>query len=330
MKKKMLQILAAALTLSLILAGCGGKKPASSGKIRLAEVTHSVFYAPLYAAIELGYFKEAGLSVELTNGGGADRVMTAVLTGQADVGFAGPEACIYTYLQGEKNYPKVFGQMTKRDGSFLIGRTAEDFQWQNLRGKKIIGGRKGGVPEMTLEYVLRKNGVTPGKDVEIDTSVRFNMMAGAFVGGSGDYVTLFEPTATEIEAAGNGVVLASVGKMSGEIPYTAFFARQDYLASHGATVEKFAAAVNKGMKWVASHDAAAVASVIRFQFADSKVETLTSVIRRYQEIDAWKDTLVMEKQDFDRLQTVMEEAGELPSRVDFSLLVDNTWAEKAR
>lgn len=329
MKKNVWQILAVVLALSLILAGCGGKQP-DSGKVRLAEVTHSVFYAPLYAAIELGYFKEAGLSVELTNAGGADKVMTAVLSGQADVGFAGPEACIYTYLQGEKNYPKVFGQMTKRDGSFLIGRTPEDFQWQNLRGKKIIGGRKGGVPEMTLEYVLRKNGVTPGKDVEIDTSVQFNMMAGAFAGGSGDYVTLFEPTATEIEAAGNGVVLASVGKMSGEIPYTAFFARQEYLSSNGATVEKFAAAVGKGMKWVASHDAAEVASVIRPQFADSKLETLTSVIRRYQEIDAWKDTLVMEKEDFDRLQTVMEEAGELASRVDFSLLVDNTWAEKVR
>ena len=327
-RKRTIRILAFAVLLALVLTGCGGKQ-AETGKIRLCEVTHSVFYAPLYAAFELGYFEEEGLAVELTNGGGADKVMTAVLAGQADIGFAGPEACIYTYLEGKDNYPKVFGQLTKRDGSFLIGRSRDEFSWENLRGKTVIGGRKGGVPEMTLEYVLRQNGLIPGQDVEIDTSVQFNMMAGAFAGGSGDYVTLFEPTATEMENEGGGFVLTSIGAESGEIPYTAFFAMQSYLREHTQTVEKFTAALAKAQRWVAEHDASEVAAVILPQFADTSVEVLTNVVQRYQDIDAWNENLVMKQESFDRLQTVMEQAGELSQRVDYSVLVDNTWAEKA-
>ncbi len=311
----------------LNLSGCGTGS-SDTDRIRLCEVTHSVFYAPLYATIELGYFEEEGLQIELSNGGGANKVMTAVLSGQADIGFAGPEACIYTFLEGKDNYPKVFGQLTKRDGSFLIGRSTEDFSWDDLRGKTIIGGRKGGVPEMTLEYVLRKNGLDPAKDLVIDTSVQFNMMAGAFVSGSGDYVTLFEPTATEIELEGNGHILASLGEESGEIPYTSFFAMQDYLLNRGETVDRFTKALSKGLQWVNTHDAAETAALIALQFPDSSIEVLTDVVERYLDIDAWNETLVMKEEPFDRLQTVMEEAGELKERVSFSDIVDNSWAEK--
>ena len=327
--------LTAAMAIVLAIAcltGCGGNssngRAEGTQKVSLCEVTHSVFYAPLYAAIELGCFQEEGLDIELINGGGADKVMTAVISGQADIGFAGPEACIYTYLEGHDDYPKVFGQLTKRDGSFVMGRSREDFSWENLKGKTILGGRKGGVPEMTLEYVLKDHGLIPGKDVDVDTSVQFNMMAGAFTGGSGDYVTLFEPTASEMERSGEGFVLASVGEESGEIPYTTFFALQSYMKENPEVVDRFAAAVSRGLVWVQEHDPAETAELVKNQFPDSSAEVLTEVIKRYLDIDAWNETLVMEEGSFDRLQDVMEEAGELERRVPFDEITDNSWAEQ--
>ena len=230
MKKGIPLLLTPLLILSLC-CGCGQPQKKMTA-VRLNEVTHSVFYAPQYAAMKEGFFTEEGLDVELTNGGGADKVMTAVLAGQSDIGLAGPESCIYVYAQGKEDYPRVFAQLTKRDGSFLVGRAAGAFSWSDLAGKTIIGGRKGGVPEMTLEYVMRLNGVTPGTDAAVDTTVQFNMMAGAFTGGNGDYVTLFEPTATQVEQAGKGYILASIGQESGEIPYTAYFAAQSYMAEN--------------------------------------------------------------------------------------------------
>ena len=327
--------LTAALSIVLAivcLAGCGGSSGQDTAeglqKVSLCEVTHSVFYAPLYAAIELGYFQEEGLDVELINGGGADKVMTAVISGQADIGFAGPEACIYTYLEGQEDYPRVFGQLTKRDGSFVMGREKEDFSWEDLKGKTILGGRKGGVPEMTLEYVLKDHGLVPGRDVDVDTSVQFNMMAGAFTGGSGDYVTLFEPTATEMERSGDGAVLASVGEESGEIPYTTFFALQSYMKENPEVIDRFTAAVSKGQAWVQEHDPAETAELVMDQFPDSSAEVLTEVVKRYLDIDAWNETLVMKEESFDRLQDVMEEAGELERRVPFDAIVDNSRAEQ--
>ena len=226
MKKRIFCCLSALLLLCTALCGCSKIEPLTT--VRVNEVTHSVFYAPQYVAMSLGFFEEEGLQVELTNGGGADKVMTAVVSGQSDIGLAGPESCIYVYNQGKEDYPVIFAQLTKRDGSFLVGRTDEDFAWENLRGKTIIGGRKGGVPEMTLEYVMKQNGVIPHVDAVVDTAVQFNMMAGAFTGGTGDYVALFEPTATEVEQAGKGYILTSIGQESGEIPYPAFFAAKSY------------------------------------------------------------------------------------------------------
>ena len=243
--------------------------------VRLNEVTHSVFYAPQYVALSQGFFAEEGLQVELINGGGADKVMTAVVSGQSDIGLAGPEASIYVYNQGKADHTQIIAQLTKRDGSFLVGRSDGAFSWEDLRGKTIIGGRKGGVPEMTLEYVLRQNGLTPGVDVTVDTSVQFNMMAGAFTGGQGDYVTLFEPTATQVEKAAQGYVLVSIGQESGEIPYTAYFANVSWLRENADTAQRFVNAIAKAQKWVQEHTDREVAEAIVDQFPDTSLEFFT-------------------------------------------------------
>lgn len=325
--KRLFALVLSILLLATLMTGCGKKEEMT--KVRLNEVTHSVFYAPMYVALNLGFFDEEGLAIELTNGGGADKVMTAVLAGQAEIGLAGPEACIYVLNEGRENYPVVFAQLTKRDGSFLVGRTDGAFDWQNVKGKTIIGGRKGGVPEMTLEYVMRQNGIVPNQDALVDTSVQFNMMAGAFVGGNGDYVALFEPTATQVELEGKGYVLTSIGQESGEIPYTAFFASQSYIKQNPDVVQSFANAVAKGQTWVQEHTAQEIAEAISDQFPDTKLEVLTLVAQRYKDINAWNETPVMKQESLDRLQTVMETAGELDQRVDFNKLVDNSFAEKA-
>lgn len=325
--KKLISLVLAAGLLVFLFSGCSKKEQITN--VRLNEVTHSVFYAPMYVALNLGFFSGEDLNIELTNGGGADKVMTAVLSGQADVGLAGPESCIYVINQGCEDYPVVFAQLTKRDGSFLVGRTKENFKWENLKDKTIIGGRKGGVPEMTLEYVMRQNGVIPNQDAKVDTSVQFSMMAGAFTGGKGDYVTLFEPTATEVELEGKGYVLASIGQESGEIPYTAFFAAQSYMNDNPVVVQSFTNAVAKGQKWVQEHTAQEIAKSIANQFPDTKIDVLTKVVQRYKDIDAWNETPVMKQKSLERLEIVMETAGELDKRVDFNKLVDNRFAEKS-
>ena len=328
MKQKIVCCCLAALLL-LPLWGCGQQSGLTV--VRLNEVTHSVFYAPQYVAMSLGFFEEEGLQVELSNGGGADKVMTAVVSGQSDIGLAGPESCIYVYNQGKEDYPVIFAQLTKRDGSFLVGRTNEDFSWENLRGKTVIGGRKGGVPEMTLEYVMAQNGVTPHVDAVVDTSVQFNMMAGAFTGGQGDYVTLFEPTATEVVEAGKGYILCSIGEESGEIPYTAYFANRSYMDQNPAVIQGFTNAIARAQRWIAQHSDREVAEAMVSQFPDTSVALLEKVTARHRAIDAWNATPVMAPSALERLEAVMEHAGELTREqfVDFEKLVDNSFAEKA-
>lgn len=324
---KMLIVAILIISLSIAFTGCGEKNMI---KVRLSEVTHSIFYAPQYAALNLGYFEEEGLSIELINGQGADKVMTAVLSGQADVGFSGPEATIYVYNEGKEDYAVVFAQLTKRDGSFLVGREPEpDFKWTNVRGKTIIGGRKGGVPEMTLEYVLRKYGMEPGVDVTVDTSVQFALMGGAFTGGSGDYVTLFEPVASTLEREGKGYIVASVGKDSGEIPYTAYYANKSYIKKNPGIVQKFTNAIYRGQIWVDSHTPEEVAKVLKPSFPDSDEELLTIVVKRYKEQDTWCTDPIMKKEWLELLQEVMRSAGELDQEAPYENLVDNTFAKKA-
>lgn len=327
--KKLLTFLLAALMIVPGLCACG-KQDATV--VRLNEVTHSVFYAPQYVAMSQGFFAAEGLQVELTNGGGADKVMTAVVSGQSDIGLAGPEASIYVYNQGKADHTQIIAQLTKRDGSFLVGRTESPFSWEDLRGKTIIGGRKGGVPEMTLEYVLRQHGLEPQVDVIVDTSVQFNMMAGAFTGGQGDYVTLFEPAATQVVNAGQGYILCSIGAESGAIPYTAYFASRSYTAEHDDVIAAFCRAVAKALDWVESHTDREVAQAIIGQFPDTDLDTLEAVTARHRQIGVWNTPLTMEQASLERLETVMTQAGELTKAqwVDFNELVDNHWAEAAR
>ncbi len=329
-KKVFAALLAAVLLSSTLLMGCGSSEGTYT-TVRVNEVTHSVFYAPQYVAMRQGFFASEGLQIELTNGGGADKVMTAVVSGQSDIGLAGPEACIYVRQQGKEDAPVIFAQLTQKDGSFLVGREEKDFSWQDLRGKTIIGGRKGGVPEMTLEYVMAQNGVQPHVDAVVDTSVQFNMMAGAFTGGQGDYVTLFEPTATELEMAGKGYVLCSMGQESGLIPYTAYFANRSYVEENSDTVQRFTNAIARAQRWMAEHSDREVAQAIAEQFPDTSLEVLERVVGRYRAIDAWSATPVMEQAALERLETVMEHAGELEHTawVDFEEMVDNRFAHKA-
>lgn len=328
MKKVFACLLAVCMVLPA-LAGCS--QPQETTAVRLSEVTHSVFYAPQYVAISQGFFADEGLTVELSNGGGADKVMTAVVSGQADIGLAGPEASIYVAQQGKEDPPVIFAQLTRRDGSFLVGRSDGPFRWEDLRGSTIIGGRAGGVPEMTLEYVLRQHGLTPGEDVTVDTSVQFNMMAGAFTGGQGDYVTLFEPTATEVERAGHGYILCSIGEESGEIPYTAYFASQSYMTAHPEVIQSFANAIARAQQWIVDHTDREVAEAIIDQFPDTDIDTLEAVTARHRQIDAWNAGPMMARSALERLETVMTEAGELEKDqwVDFDKLVDNSFAQKA-
>lgn len=325
--KRILLLTFLLFTVTLIFTGCGKKELV---KVKLNEVTHSVFYAPQYAAINLGFFKDEGLDIELTNGQGADKVMTAVLSGQSDVGFAGPEASIYVYNEGKEDFSVVFAQLTKRDGSFLVGRKpGTNFKWESLRGKSIIGGRKGGVPEMTLEYVLKKNGLTPGKDVAVNTNVQFALMAGAFTGGKEDYVTLFEPVASLLEKEGKGYVIASVGKESGEIPYTAYFAKKSYIAKNKDTVQKFTNAIYKGQLWVKDHTPGEIAKVIKPAFPDSDEAILTAVAKRYKEQDTWCTDPVLKKESLNLLQEVMQTAGELKKVAPYDNVVNTDYAKKA-
>lgn len=328
--KKRIKFIAAALSVVMVLtlfAGCAKKN--AKEKVTVCEVTHSIFYAPQYAAINLGFFEEEGIEIELSNGQGADKVMSAVLSNNIDIGFAGPEASIYVYNEGKDDYTQVFAQLTQRDGSFLVAREPDpNFTWDKLREKVVIPGRKGGVPYMALEYVIRKHNLDPYKDVTLDNSIQFALMAGAFTSGTGDYVTLFEPTASMLEAEGKGYIVSSIGKECGELPYTAYFAKKSYIEKNAHLIERFTRAIYKGQQWVAKHSAEEIAKVVAPSFPDTDVKLLTTVIQRYKEIEVWSSTPVLTAESFDLLQKVMTEAGELAKTAPHDKIVNNSFAEK--
>ena len=325
--KKLICIVMAAVV--AVMAVACGAQPQSGKKLVLSEVTHSIFYAPQYVAINEGYFAEEGLEIELVNAGGADKVMTSVLTGAADIGFAGAEACVYVYLQGKEDYPKVFAQLTKCDGSFLVGREdVADFDWQSLKGSTILPGRKGGMPYMTLLYALNKNGLEVGEDVFFNDTIQFNAMTGAFLSGEGDYVTVFEPSATDIEMQGKGYILASVGEEAGEVPYTAYFAQQGY---DEETLQKFTNAIAKGQKFVQEKTAAEIAAAIAPSFAETDVAVIEKVVQNYKNIGAFSYTPVMTEESFDRIVEIVKNAGEVhpDAVVPYDKLIDNSYAQAA-
>ncbi len=325
MKKIVCGILAGSMCLSM-LSGCG-KVESGNTSVTLNEVAHSIFYAPQYVAIEEGYFEEEGIDLTLVNGGGADKVMTAMVSGEADIGFMGSEASIYTYAGGEEDYAVNFAQLTQRAGNFLVGREPEEnFQWENLVGKKVLGGRAGGMPQMVFEYILKKHGIDPKADLEIDQSINFGLTAAAFTSDDSDYTVEFEPFATGLEIEGDGYVVASLGEESGYVPYTAYCAKKSYMAENPEIIQKFTNAIQKGMDYVNSHTAEEIAEVIHPQFKETPLENVVKIVERYQAQDTWKQDLVFEKESFDLLQNILEEAGELPVRVPYEDLVTTEFA----
>ncbi len=331
MKKTAVLVLTAA-ALAGSLTACRSAAPRNERTpVTLSEVAHSIFYAPQYAAIELGYFEEEGIDLTLVNGGGADKVMTALVSGEADIGFMGSEASIYTYANGAEDYAVNFAQLTQRAGNFLVGREPDDaFTWDKIRGKKVLGGRAGGMPEMVFEYILKKNGIDPRTDLSIDQSINFGLTAAAFTGSDADYTVEFEPFATGLELEGDGYVVASLGTDSGYVPYTAYSARKSFMEKNPELIQSFTNAIQKGLDYVNSHSAEEIAETIKPQFEETPVENITIIVERYKEQDTWKEDTVFEKSSFDLLQNILEEAGELPARVPYEELVTVQYSEKAK
>ncbi len=320
MKKKLLFVFVAAVLLITAFSGCAKTKELTT--VKLNEVTHSVFYAPQYLAIALGYFAEEGLEIELTNGGGADKTVAAVLSGDADIGLCGPEATIYVYNQGQHDYVVNFAQLTQCDGSFVLAREeTADFTIEDFRGKHIIAGRKGGMPVNVLEWILKQNGLIPGIDVTVDTSVAFNAMSGAFIGGNGDFVSLFEPTATALVRQGYGYVVMSLGTESGTIPYTVYNAKESYIESNPEIIESFCRAIKKAQQFTAENSAETIAEAIIDFFPDTSMNDLVSAIESYKSINAYATDITLTEESFNHLQDIIDEAGELTERVDYGTLV---------
>ncbi len=334
MKKKVLwkKIVGVSLIGTLVLSSlCAcSKNEKKLTTIHLNEVAHSIFYAPQYVAIEKGYFEEEGIALELVNGLGADNVMTAVVSGEADVGFMGSESSIYVYQEGAEDYIVNFAQLTQRAGNFLVGKKAEDdFQWTDLKGKTVLGGRDGGMPEMVFEYILKKNGMDPAKDLDIVKNIDFGLTAQAYASGQGDYTVEFEPYAASLEADKKGTVVASLGEASGNVPYTAYSAKKSYLKDHQKELLAFTKALQKGMDFVQNHTPEEIAKVIEPQFPETDEKALVAVVKRYYEQNTWKDNLIFEKESFELLQDILEDAGVLTERTPYEELVDNTLSEKA-
>ena len=300
-------------------------------KVTLNEVAHSIFYAPQYVAIEEGYFSEEGLDLTLITGFGADKVLTALISGEADIGFMGAEASVYAYQEGASDPVVNFAQLTQRAGNFLVAREEmPDFKWEDLRDKKVLGGRKGGMPEMVFEYILRKNGLDPQKDLMIDQSIDFGSTAAAFSGDtSADFTVEFEPSATALEKEGAGYVVASLGVDSGYVPYTSYSAKTSYMEKNPEIIQKFTDALQRGMEYVQTHTPEEIAKVIAPQFAETDLDTVTTIVKRYYDQDTWKSNLIFEKESFELLEDILEDAGELKERVPYENLVTTEYAAKA-
>ena len=337
MFKKLVALTSSLALSALCLTGCGSdtKEEKNLDKVTIAEVTHSVFYAPQYAAITKGFFEEEGIDIDLINTQGADKTMAALISGEAQIGLMGPEASIYVYNQGNDDYAINFAQLTKRDGSFIMAREKmPNFSYKDLKGKDILGGRKGGVPLMTLEYVLKQNGLTIGEDtnkgqVNVRTDVQFGVMAGAFAGGEADFTTAFEPTATQMEKEGTGYIVASVGQDSGEIPYTAYSTTKSYMAKNDDLIQRFTNALYKGQQWVQSASSEEIAKAMQPFFEDDSLDDLISVVDRYKSIDAWSSDPLLNEESLNNLMAVMEEAGELDKEPPYNTIVNTEFATNA-
>ena len=335
MKNKKWISLATAVVLAVTALPLGvfaaKKDEAKLAKVTLNEVAHSIFYAPQYVAIEEGYFKDEGLDMTLITGFGADKTMTAVISGEADIGFMGAEASIYAYQEGATDPVVNFAQLTQRAGNFLVAREEmPDFKWEDLKGRKVLGGRKGGMPEMVFEYILKQNGLDPQKDLSIDQSIDFGATAAAFTGDdSADFTVEFEPSATALEKQGAGYVVASLGVDSGYVPYTSYSAKTSYMEKNPDIMQKFTNALQKGMDYVQSHTPEEIAEVIEPQFPETDLDTITALVTRYYDQDTWKENLVFGQDGFELLQDILEDAGELKERTPYTELVNTEFAQNA-
>ncbi len=334
MKIKKLSFLSLLLSLALIttlLSGCKKNDNEALVTVKLNEVVRSIFYAPMYAAISEGFFKEEGIEIDLSTGQGADKTMQQVLSNAVDIGFSGPEQVIYIYNQQREDYPVIFAQLTQKDGSFLVSRKDEpNFNWESLKGKTVIGGRPAGVPEMALEYVLRNYGINNGENITLITNLAFTANAGAFQGGTGDYVTLFEPTASMLKKDNSGHIVASIGESAGTIPYTCFYATKSYIEKNPEIIEKFTRAIYKGQKWVDSHSDAEVVSSIKSYFPGADEPILIESIKSYRNINAFSPDPILQSEDFSRLMDIIQsyKADLIPTRPPFDKIVDNSFSEK--
>jgi NitT/TauT family transport system substrate-binding protein len=328
MGRKLVSILAVIALISSMFGGC--KSSTGLKEITLNEVAHSIFYAPMYVAFEKGYFKDEGLKVNLVNGLGADKTMTAVLSGDCDIGFMGAEASIYVYNEGAQDYVVNFAQLTQRAGNFLVSRDLnEEFTWNNIKGSTVIGGRAGGMPQMVFEYILKKHGIDPKADLSIIQNIDFGLTAQAFSSGQGDYTVEFEPAATALELEGAGKVVASLGVESGKVPYTAFSAKKSYMEKNPDIIQSFTNAIQKGLDYVSTHTPEEIAKVIQPQFAETDRDKLVIIVTRYYEQGTWKDNLVFEEGSLTLLQDILEEAGELSARVPYEAIITTEYADKA-
>ena len=330
MKTRLLAFFSILTLIVASLSACGKTTETKDTKVVLNEVAHSIFYAPMYVAIEEGYFAEEGIDLTLVTGFGADKVMTAVLSGEAQIGFMGSESSIYTYNEGATDYVVNFAQLTQRAGNFLVAREKmPDFDWNDLRGKYVLGGRKGGMPQMVFEYILKQNNIDPSKDLEINQGIDFGSTAAAFAEGQGDFSIEFEPGATTLEKGGKGFVVASLGADSGYVPYTAFSAKKSYIEKNPDVIQGFTNALQRGMDYVQTHTPAEIAEIIQPQFKETDFDTITTIVTRYYEQDTWKADLIFEQSSFELLQDILESAKELEKRAPYDVLVNTEFARKA-
>lgn len=331
MKKKIAIILSIVLVLiaSSVLIYALNKK--EDNVIKVNEVTHSIFYAPFYIAINNGYFAEEDIELELTNGGGSNNSMNALLNGEADIALLGPEAIVYVATGEALDQPKMFAQLTKKDGALLISKTqTNNFNWTDLIGKTVIGGRKGGVPAMTLQYVIEviaglEIGTLPTQ-VNLRTDVEFNLTASTYE-QEGDYCTLFEPTASALITEGKGYQVASIGSESGEIPYTGFAAKESYLTKNPDQIKGFIRALIRGYEFLTTADLEDVIDALVPSFATTSRTSIQAAVETYIEIDAWAETPIMKETALNYLQTVMIHAEELTTPVAYSQVFDPTFAQ---
>ncbi len=332
MKKIAMLLVLVLSTFCFAFVGCAQK---DDNTIRISEVTHSIFYAPLYVAINEGYFEEEGLKIELNNAGGSDTVMSSLISNSADIGLMGPESVVYVRNNGMENAPIIFAQLTACDGSLLVGRTdeAQTFEWENLKGKHIIAGRKGGMPAMTLQYILEQHGLKPGAELNenvdtiMDTSIAFNLTASSFVAGTGDYCTMFEPTASQCEIDKTGYIVSALGDEVNDIPYTCFVATQNYLNNNTQKLQKFMRALKKGYNYLISANDQQIVDALEPSFTGTSNELIVSSVKNYIKIGAYAESFVLKESSWNNMLNIIENAGELTNRVAWNTAVNTTFAE---